>query len=218
MLFWLYSIENKINGKKYFGKAKMPKKRWACHLSSVKNNSGYYIHSAMRKYGVDNFWFRCIGFFFTEEEALKAEKEVILFNKTYDNKYGYNLTLGGEGSSGFKHSEETKLKLKELAKKRGKNIGELNHFYGKKHSNEVKQILSNKRKKISDENAYKIISDFCNGESINDLSKKNGLSNSSINEIINGKTYKNLKRDFDLIKIAKENNKKIKAARNINRK
>lgn len=58
---------------------------------------------------------------------------------TLYREMGHNLTnhtLGGEGTYGMKMSDEFKIK-KSLSMK-----GELNQFFGKKHTDEVKKILS----------------------------------------------------------------------------
>lgn len=39
------------------------------------------------------------------------EKYLISYYNTTDPRYGYNITSGGEGVSGFKHSEESKKKM-----------------------------------------------------------------------------------------------------------
>jgi len=68
----------------------------------------------------------------------------------------HNRTDGGDGSSGFTHSEESKRKMSEERKGKfsGKNNpmygvslkGENHHFYGKSHSEETKRKMSEKRK------------------------------------------------------------------------
>lgn len=77
----------------------------------------------------------------SENEALQKEMSEI-------EKYGIsgigslcNLTRGGEGVSGLKHSEATKKKMSLIAKKRLENP--LNHpFFGKTHSAEAKKLNS----------------------------------------------------------------------------
>lgn len=71
----------------------------------------------------------------TEEEAFKHEKYMIAVFGRKDLGTGilYNRTDGGEGGSGFIHSEETKIKLSEL--KKGKYVGKNNPNYGKKGKN-----------------------------------------------------------------------------------
>jgi group I intron endonuclease len=57
----------------------------------------------------------------------------------------YNQTLGGDGGIlGFKHTEETKNLLSE--KRKGKYTGEQNPFYGQHHTQKTKQKLSKMRK------------------------------------------------------------------------
>ena len=104
----------------------------------------------------------------TEEEAFELERDTIedyVFNLGYginidgyrdysNNKYLTNCTWGGEGSSGYKFSEESKQKMSESQK-------------GKHHSEESKQKTSEKLKgrqrseetkqKISEANSKKVI-------------------------------------------------------------
>ena len=39
------------------------------------------------------------------------EKYLIAYFNTTNPEFGYNVTKGGEGVSGFKHSEESKAKM-----------------------------------------------------------------------------------------------------------
>lgn len=139
-LYWIYCFENKINGKKYIGKAELPKRRLASHISTSKkpSNRQKYIHRAIAKYGIENFWFRCIDYAFSEEEALSQERYWIAFFETTNRNMGYNLTLGGEGRSGYKHIPETRKRLSELAKKK---TGAANPFYGKTHTPEAREKI-----------------------------------------------------------------------------
>lgn len=59
----------------------------------------------------------------------------------------FNYTDGGDGSCGFKHSNETKKKMSEAHK------GENNSFFGRKHSDETKRKISEAKKgfKLSEE-------------------------------------------------------------------
>lgn len=50
----------------------------------------------------------------------------------------FNFTDGGDGSTGYKHSSESRRKMSEARK------GEKNHFYGKHHSEESKQKIRDK--------------------------------------------------------------------------
>lgn len=65
----------------------------------------------------------------------------------YGRVIGWNLTnstLGGEGISGWKHSDEVRQKISE--DKKGKYVGESNPFFGKTHSEEFKHKMSGVKK------------------------------------------------------------------------
>jgi hypothetical protein len=74
----------------------------------------------------------------TEEEAFKHEKYMISVFGRKDLGTGilHNRTGGGEGVSGFIHSEETKRKQSKAHR------GEKNHNYGKTFSEEHRKKLS----------------------------------------------------------------------------
>ena len=82
----------------------------------------------------------------TEEEAFKHEIYMIAVFGRKDLGTGIlrNKTNGGDGISGFRHSEKSK---NEMSKKRK---GENNAFYGKKHSPEtIKRLSENKKGMVS---------------------------------------------------------------------
>lgn len=78
----------------------------------------------------------------SESDAFRLENEMVLIYGRVDNNTGIlrNLTNGGEGSSGFKHSEETKEFLS-IHQKSLNWCGEKNPFYGGKFSEEVLERL-----------------------------------------------------------------------------
>lgn len=113
--------------------------------------SGVVIFKAKQKYGIENFSKDYLAFCDTEETLNYLEKFYI---KKYKAKeVGYNLTDGGDGALGFKHSEESKEKMRQahLGKKVSEETkqkisnaskGEKNHFYNKHHSEENKIKIS----------------------------------------------------------------------------
>jgi group I intron endonuclease len=110
-----------MNGKKYVGKtvARL-RKRWSNHVHSARNGSFYYLHRAMRKYGIENFKIEEVCRPPSYELLSALEKWYIGFYKSNDSKFGYNLTTGGEGTVGYKFSEEQlkKLSLSHLGQSR----------------------------------------------------------------------------------------------------
>jgi DNA invertase Pin-like site-specific DNA recombinase len=69
----------------------------------------------------------------------------------------YNVTDGGEGASGFKHSEETKIHWSETRK--GKMAGSNHPLYGKPRSEEMKRKSRDKQlgRKVPQEIVDKIV-------------------------------------------------------------
>ena len=113
----IYKVTNKVNGKIYIGQSKNFRKRKRSHINEVENNKDNMIfHKALKKYGIEQFNWEIL---WTGEEELLDEMEIYFIkeNKSfihsteYDGSNGYNMTAGGCGSKGFKHSEESKLKM-----------------------------------------------------------------------------------------------------------
>lgn len=94
---FVYGILNLVNLKMYVGKANDPSRRWLGHRQAAASGSKYAIHGALRKYGIEAFLFYVISSHQSEQEAYLAEKETILLYGTTTDKWGYNMTLGGEG-------------------------------------------------------------------------------------------------------------------------
>lgn len=91
----IYIIRNIVNSKVYVGQTTVSiKLRFQNHLSAARHGKDYVIGKAIRKYGEDKFYVELL------EECLKEELNVrekywISFFKATDNKYGYNLSIGG---------------------------------------------------------------------------------------------------------------------------
>lgn len=140
----IYKAENKVNGKVYIGKTvKKLRIRRNHHFSCAKNNRyNMYFHRAIRKYGKENFIWEVLDFCDDEDDLNYLEQEYIKMFDSYNN--GYNLTKGGEGTSGRVFSEETRQKMRNAKKDKYCGInnpmygfkGELSPNYGKKHKKE----------------------------------------------------------------------------------
>jgi group I intron endonuclease len=139
MPYYIYKITNQINEKIYIGKTLNIQKRWNSHKTAArqqKPNDFSYLHRAMTKYGFDNFTIEEIESYDTEQEALSQETYYISHLQSNNRDIGYNLTIGGDGVSGYKHTEE--FKRRKSKDYQGRNIGKENPFYGKNHTEKFK--------------------------------------------------------------------------------
>lgn len=95
---FIYMITNLINDKKYIGLTKNSiKERYYHHCRKAVHGGGFYLHSALRKYGVENFKIEKLDEASDIEELKQKEIEYIEKYNTFNN--GYNLTKGGDFSS-----------------------------------------------------------------------------------------------------------------------
>ena len=108
----IYKITNIINNKCYIGCSINIEQRIKEHKRQRKNRH-YKIYKAFDKYGIENFKFEVIAK--CPKEYL--EKLEMFFIKYFNSvSEGYNITDGGYGGYGQKHSEEQKKKWSELRK------------------------------------------------------------------------------------------------------
>ena len=94
----VYKITNRENGKSYIGySVRTLDQRWKSHLSSVRQGSKFRFHSAIRKYGIDQ-WDQEIIFEHNDVDICKKkEEEMIIHFDLINNKKGYNAKPGGCG-------------------------------------------------------------------------------------------------------------------------
>jgi len=106
----IYIIENRLNGDCYVGKTTDIERRWKKHRSSVKDGNTH-LSRAMRKHGIENFEIRVVDEHDDEMYALQI-LEPMWIQRLRESGVGlYNMTNGGEGISGLRHSSETIAKM-----------------------------------------------------------------------------------------------------------
>ena len=129
----VYCHTNKINGKMYIGITSKSnvQERW-------RNGNGYsdtpHFNAAIKKYGWDNFEHEIISSNLTEDEACNFERLLIKKLNLLDDRYGYNISEGGNRGCRFKgkrapmygkhHTEESKQKNREKHLGRGHKMSE----------------------------------------------------------------------------------------------
>lgn len=194
-MYKVYVHTNKSNNKKYVGiTSQSPNSRWRGGLGY---NLGYrkktYFYNSIVKYGWDNFEHDILFDNLSEEEAREKEVELIALWKTNDRNFGYNLTEGGEGTSGFTfYSREERLRRSEFMKNRI-----VSEETRKKMSESKKGHLSwNKGKKMSKEYREKVIEThwaskkvYCDGKiyrSITECAKDIRVPRKKLSDWLNG--------------------------------
>ncbi len=119
--FKIYAHINKINGKIYIGQTcRDVNRRWANGLGYKGNN---HFNNAIKKYGWDNFEHIVLFDDLSQEMANIIEEYLIKKYDTTNKKHGYNMRSGGSNLCGSD-----------------------NPNYGRKHSEESKEIISKKAK------------------------------------------------------------------------
>ena len=124
----IYQIKNILNNKTYIGSSNNIRVRFNEHKRRLSKgiHGNNHLQYAWKKYGETSFVFSVIE---------KCDVEDLIKREQYwlDNTVEkYNILDEANSILGFKHSEETKLKMS--TNRRGTE----NPFYGKKHSQEQK--------------------------------------------------------------------------------
>jgi group I intron endonuclease len=121
----IYTATNKINRLIYVGKTSQTlKARIKDHRTCIAKGNRQYFINALRKYGIEGFLWKIVCN--VSLASLLSEKEIYWIAKLNTFKGpGYNLTSGGEGTSGYKYTLAQKMRLK------GKQTGNKNLMYGR---------------------------------------------------------------------------------------
>ncbi len=130
----LYMATNIVNGKRYIGITRCGlKTRRQRHFTTARSGRGSVFGAAIRKYGKDNFEFRvlvvCPNFEYSKSVEVSAISRF---------KPEYNVTAGGDGAVGFRHSEAHKAWMSRHHK--GKKF-----FLGKTLTEEHKECIRQSR-------------------------------------------------------------------------
>ena len=150
--FYVYFLEDLNGNIFYIGKG--CRHRESSHRNLAKNNDRRPVYNKIRKLwsqGSD-FKLKKVAIHLTNNEAINLEKKLIsVYNRRCDGGCLLNVSLGGEGSPGYKHNEESRKKLKDAWKRRKDNNYKVSEEtrekikkagYGRKVTEETKQKLS----------------------------------------------------------------------------
>lgn len=181
------------SGKVYIGSSVDIEKRFK-YYNSKSSKGQVKIYNSIQKYGYEAHLFEVIKECLFEDLYYYESYYGNLFNVLSDK--GLNLILPKSDDAKVGVSDETRLKMS-LSKR-----GDKNYFYGKKHTQETKNKLSNSKKgtKLSEETklkvklnhkraASKLVIDLSTGifyESCKDASISYNINYSTLRSMLNG--------------------------------
>jgi len=180
---YIYKIKNLITNKCYIGETKKsnPLLRWNEHKSKIQKNIGCpALQDAVKKYGIENFTFTVLIICF-DEDRYKYEMDYIKkYNTMAPN--GYNLSSGGEGGGfyGKKHSQETINKISQLMKNRYLENPDLKNEVSIRN----KIIMNNEGVKEKIKNGMKTSEKWKNAVKVNKRKNQTEETKTKIKEIV----------------------------------
>lgn len=184
----IYCVLNNITQDCYIGSASSDRinVRFRNHCING-TGSNIRLQRAIRKYGLKAFSFLILEYYhgFVHKEDLRQAHLKLLERENYyiqTLKPQYNLLTIAGSSLGYKHTNETKLKMRlNYSQERKDAIGSLNK--GKELDYETKQLLSTKKKELFKDALYK--QPFLQQESVsNTLFKGKKVQVYNINNIL----------------------------------
>lgn len=213
---YVYTITNKINNKVYVGITNNYETRWRLHkqASVNKKHSEYnkVLYKAFRKYGITNFTFEVLAEVDSLEEAKCKEIEYITLFECLSTQNGYNVTKGGDYAAGQLKGNDsplakyTETQVQDIIERRDK--GELRSEVFKEYGHIAEEgfndiwlgnswkhlqpeVIEKRhgRRYLTDENVRDIRESTKSGVV---LAKEYCVPTSTISNIINFKTYKNI--------------------------
>ena len=167
MYGFIYITTNLINGRQYIGQ----------HKGDGKDGylgSGSLLKLAINKYGKENFKREILEFASTKEGLDELERYYIALAQATTNSKFYNIHEGGNGGNTMVGWSEVD---KEAFKKRMSEVtsGELNGMYGRNHSEETRNKISETRRaNLQDKSHYLHSQEFRNKMSEVTKGEKNG--------------------------------------------
>ena len=164
----VYCLVNLINGHIYIGSSTNLQVRMRNYLNNMflknKKNINMPIVKALLKYGQNNFAVLIVEYVDIKNLAIR---ETNFINRLLPY---YNVLKQGYSSVGYKHTEDTKQMLSELAKNRVHSdltksliskalIGENNPFYNKTHSldSKLRMIEANRAYPVYVYDSYRVL-------------------------------------------------------------
>ncbi|MEK6878084.1 MAG: NUMOD3 domain-containing DNA-binding protein, partial [Nanoarchaeota archaeon] len=186
----IYKATLKLDGRKYYGQTIRPLEERVKQHTKRKGNQKSRFFNAINKYGIENFIFEIIEECNSIEELNNREKYWITEDKTQDEKFGFNITAGGDDNPMNYPELRKKVAFSKMGEKNpnfGRHYsrderdrmsklmsGNNNPFYGKTHNNntKIKIMKSHIKIKLSKLDILNIIEKLKNGDNGRKLARE----------------------------------------------
>lgn len=182
--------QNKINQKAYIGQTTLnPARRWGAHGEGYKGCILFY--NAIQKYGWENFEHIILEQNIPQSKLNEREQFWIKQYKSYDDHFGYNLTLGGNQMRTEQQCKDLGDKIKKWNKAHPQqvqqNIERLKQYW-EQHPLEAQQHMAEMREKAKIKNSKKVLCIETNisYDSAREAGRQTGISYSGIAKACRG--------------------------------
>lgn len=176
-MYSVYRIWNNINSKYYIGSAYNVKKRWSQHKNFLNKGLHHnkYLQHAWNKYGEKAFTFEVLIYVWDDFAMLDREQFYIDMALLINPNSLYNINLNVKGFHGRRHSQETKFIMSNKRKGVSLTKGEMNP-----------------NAKLNWDVIYKIRNEAkTTNVSFAELGRRYGISYQNISLIVKNKIWKN---------------------------
>lgn len=146
LVMLIYKVRNTVNGKVYVGQtSKSVDRRWWEHRCRARLGEDKVLYNALRKYGEERFAVSVLCLCDSKEELDEMEYHYIKQFNSFKDLSGYNMTYGGEGAYGYRHSAGTRNRMSAIRVSKDL-IGSRNANFGNHWSAEQRESLSVKNR------------------------------------------------------------------------
>lgn len=181
----IYIIRNTVNDKVYVGQTHVSiKLRFQNHLSAARRGLDYVIGKAIRKYGEDKFYVELLEECLVEE-LNEREQYWISFFRATDNRFGYNMSIGGNVVRTTKELDEDKILQIFNSGIGSYEIAKLLHVHPYRTAEILKKhniIYGAEKQKRQDEK--EIVSAYLSGKGTMDICREFNINKSTVRRIL----------------------------------
>lgn len=220
----IYKITCLSNLKIYIGSTSDIKIRWRNHRNSLRRNKhvNKYLQNAWNKYGEENFRFEVIEIISNQDFLNEREQFWLDNTKSFNGEVGFNILPFANSVRGYKHTNETKEKIRNRQKGRKmpehlKEILKESHM-GRKNSEETKRKMSESQRGtksckaiLSEEDVINIKLRILRLDKIKDIADDYNIDARHVSSIKSGRIWSHILPELDLnsINLKKANRNKL---------